>query len=123
LKLIDYKSKETSVAPLHYECFAQEIAGKSLDFGNMAINYVEMPKEGYADPHYHPHSEHIYLVLEGEMIVNNGKEVITVSAGQAAYVEKGEPHKVTSNGRDDIKYFIITVPPGEFIPAEGDFNC
>lgn len=121
MKLIEYRKNEASVAPLHHRCFGREIAGKSWHFAGMAVNYVEMPQDGYAEPHYHPHSEHIYIVLEGEMVINNGRDVLTLPAGTAAHIDKAEPHKVTSNGRDDVKYIIITVPPGEFLPAEGDF--
>jgi len=122
VKLIEYQKNEPSVAPLHHRCYGYEIAGKGLQFGNMGIAYVDMPKDGYAEPHYHPHSEHIYIILEGEMIINNGEVELTVPKGAAAHVGKGEPHKVTSNGKDDVKYIIITVPPPEFLPAEGDFS-
>jgi len=117
LKLIDYKKNEPKVAPLHYDCFAYEVAGKLINFGDTAVSYVEMPKTGGAEMHYHPHSQHIYITLEGELRINNGKEIIIVPAGMAAHVDEREPHQVDGNSKD-CTYIIITRPPGEFLRPE-----
>jgi quercetin dioxygenase-like cupin family protein len=116
MKLIEYKKNGPTVSPLHYDCFGYEIAGKTIKFNNVAVSYVEMPKTGGAENHRHPVSEHIYIPLEGELRIDNGKEVIIVPAGTAAHVEAGEPHKVDGNGKDS-KYIVMLNPIGEILPA------
>ena len=114
MQLIDYMKNGPTVAPLHYDCFAHEVAGKTINFGDTAVSYVIMPKTGGAEMHYHPCSQHVYITLEGELRINNGKETIIVPAGMAAHVGEGEPHQVDGNDQDCI-YIIITRPPGEFL--------
>ena len=74
---------------------------------------------GGAEMHVHPGSEHYYLMLEGKIIVRNGKEELIAGPGECVLIEDGEPHQVI-NGHDGVtKYFALGCPyPSAWTPVD-----
>ena len=114
MKTMEIAALATSVLPQHHEVYAREIWGPASGGRMMTVLHNEMRAAGGAEMHAHSESEHVFVVLAGELCVTNGKESCTVHAGEALVIEPGEPHQVTGNGRVDCTYLAITCPPATF---------
>lgn len=61
--------------------------------------------------HKHPMDEEIYLILEGQGLVNDNGEEKKVEAGDLIYTKKGESHALVNTGDKILRFvaFIIEV--------------
>jgi len=62
-------------------------------------------------PHYHPETEEIYYILDGQGEMQIGKEKQTVHEGDAIAIPPGEVHQIT-NTSDVILRFLCCCAPG-----------
>lgn len=112
MKIFDVDAVPKVVLPRHYDCYAQELRGPETGNPDISVLYCQVEPNGGAEMHDHDRSEHIFLVLDGELQVDDGEQKHVVSAGQAMVIEPGEPHQVTGTGGEvDCTYVVITIPP------------
>ena len=61
-------------------------------------------------PHKHDEADKIYYVLEGEAIIQVGKEEQVCSTGQMVLAPAGEEHGVRNGGRGNLTLLVIMAP-------------
>ncbi len=112
MKILNAEQLTKLVLPQHYGHYAQEVRGPNSGNKALSVLLCGMKGDGGAQMHTHDVQEHIFYVLDGEVQVNDGKQVHVVTAGQAMIIEPGDPHEVTGTHRGiDAKYLVITIPP------------
>jgi mannose-6-phosphate isomerase-like protein (cupin superfamily) len=119
--LSDLNNLEETLPPLHHDMVSNEIFTKEQAIHARVAISILGPGCG-AEIHVHPGSEHYFLMIEGKLIVRNGKEEIVALPGQCVLVEDGEPHQVINGLEDRVtKYFALGCPyPSEWKPVEED---
>ena len=61
-------------------------------------------------PHYHPQTEEIYYLLEGEARMQIGDDVRHVGPGDAIAIPPGEVHTITNVGTGTLKFLCCCAP-------------
>jgi mannose-6-phosphate isomerase-like protein (cupin superfamily) len=61
-------------------------------------------------PHYHPRTEEIYYILEGEGQVRLGDETQAVGPGDAIAIPPGQVHSITNTGSSPLKFLCCCAP-------------
>ena len=62
-------------------------------------------------PHYHPRTEEIYYILQGQGKIRLGDEGRLVGPGDAIAIPPGTPHQITNTG-DTTLLFLCCCAPG-----------
>ena len=70
-----------------------------------------MEKGGYGQLHSHPHSEHLLLVVKGELIVRNSKESHRLPVDSAILIYPGEEHEIINSFDGTSEYWVVYSPP------------
>lgn len=60
--------------------------------------------------HYHPKTEEIYYILEGEGIMHLGQTVFPVKPGDAIAISPGTIHSITNSSSKDLKFLCCCSP-------------
>lgn len=60
--------------------------------------------------HYHPRTEEIYYILEGQGEMRLGNEVRLVGPGDAIAIPPGLVHQITNRGRETLKLLCCCAP-------------
>ena len=83
-----------------------KLEGKDIET-NLSFLFNEVQGDGLGPPrHSHPYDE-VYLVREGQALVEVGDETCAVSAGDIVLIPAGSPHKVTTLGDDKTEIISI----------------
>ncbi len=57
--------------------------------------------------HYHPHAEEVVLVMDGRAVQVIGDEAIALGPGDACFIPKGVPHKITATSPEDLVIYWV----------------
>lgn len=71
-----------------------------------------IPPQVAAVPHMHNNSSESFLVLEGELILQRGEEIITATPGTLVYIPKGELHAWRNLQDTPARVLAVAVPSG-----------
>ena len=63
------------------------------------------------EPYTHGDSEELLIVIEGEVHVQLGADVYTVSAGDSVHYESSTPHRVANHGVEPAEVLFVISPP------------
>jgi len=97
---------------------APPLAGRTL--GTVDDNFViaewqdaggvsEKPRL-IAPVHVHHNDDEAWYVLEGELCVQVGEQVVQAKAGSAVLVPRGTPHTYWNPGPDRVRYLLVMTP-------------
>jgi mannose-6-phosphate isomerase-like protein (cupin superfamily) len=75
------------------------------------IQYTHAPGSAGPPAHVHHDHEEAFYVLDGELTVKVGAEIITVGPGDFALVPRGTLHQPSNRGQSPVRFFFITSPP------------
>jgi quercetin dioxygenase-like cupin family protein len=68
---------------------------------------------GFTGPPLHRHDfDETFYVLEGELTVQLGDELLRVEAGELAFAPRGVPHTFTNLAAEPARYLIVFTPAG-----------
>lgn len=116
--LSNLNTLEETLPPLHHDMVSNEIFTKAQALHARVAISILGPGGG-AEMHVHPGSEHYFLMIEGRLIVRNGKDEIVALPGQCVLVEDGEPHQVINGHNGVTRYFALGCPyPVAWAPVE-----
>jgi mannose-6-phosphate isomerase-like protein (cupin superfamily) len=74
---------------------------------------ARLPVGGATTPHYHPRTEEIYYVLEGQGSMQVGDETLAVGPGDAIAIPPGVLHQIRNAGPVVLKFLCCCVPAYE----------
>ncbi|HPK15918.1 MAG: Cupin domain protein [Firmicutes bacterium ADurb.Bin248] len=97
--------------PMHRRVFAREIWGPGTGAMKCTVLHNVILADGAADMHVHEESEHVFIIIKGELRCRTDAEDRVYGAGEAFVVLPGVPHEVTSTGKEDGEYYVVSTPP------------
>lgn len=112
MKLIDIDKLPAQKIENRNGLFQKDIVdGKSTDATHFTFHLSHMDKGGSGKLHSHPHSEHLLMVVAGELEVRNGGEAHRVTPGKAILVMPGEEHEIVNQNDGPSTYYVVYAPP------------
>jgi len=96
-----------------YQVYDDESATVALAYitGQLAIVFWNLEPGQENDYHLHPTTEHLHVVVAGEVEYTLGDlEPMMVRAGQAVMVPENVPHGIRNVGTERASYFAVTSP-------------
>ncbi len=89
------------------------LAHRNSRIKNQSLAEARLPVGGRTTPHFHPETEEIYYILEGQGRMQIGEEVCEVGPGDAIAILPGERHQITNVGRQELKFLCCCAPAYE----------
>jgi quercetin dioxygenase-like cupin family protein len=87
---------------------ARNLAGSEHGFDSLFITETEMDTGSSIPLHTHP-IEEAWVVMEGELVVNVGDEIVVAASGSVVRVAPNVPHAVRNNGETTAR--ALTAAP------------
>ena len=85
----------------------QQHAGAQITFG-----FVEIAP-GHKNPrHYHPNSDEVLYLIEGELHHSVGDEIFHLTSGTAIYIAQNMPHDAYNPGKVTAR-MVVAYPTGD----------
>jgi mannose-6-phosphate isomerase-like protein (cupin superfamily) len=88
----------------HWGFFGRTI----LDRPDLVILHADMEAGGGAEPHVHAHSDHLFVVLAGQIVMTIDGEEHVAGAHQLLHVPAGLPHATVNPGPEAARYVAVT---------------
>ena len=82
----------------------------------LSLGYAEMAPGGDLTLHYHSPDE-IYVITNGEGILNKSGKLETIKKGDVVYIGKNEKHALKNDGKETLKFYWI-FPTDRFSEVE-----
>jgi mannose-6-phosphate isomerase-like protein (cupin superfamily) len=60
--------------------------------------------------HYHERARQLFYVLAGQLEIELGSDVHTLSPGDSLEIPPGDPHRVRNTGEVDASFLVISAP-------------
>jgi quercetin dioxygenase-like cupin family protein len=96
-----------------YQVYSDESATVAFAYisGQLGVVFWNLEPGQENDYHMHPTTEHLHVVVAGEVEYTLGDlDPITVKAGQAVMVPEQVPHGIRNVGTVNASYFAVTSP-------------
>jgi mannose-6-phosphate isomerase-like protein (cupin superfamily) len=68
---------------------------------------LTLPPGASIGSHQHEHEDEVYIVLNGEGVLDDGHTKTTVRAGDAVLTGKGESHAIANTGKDVLEIIAV----------------
>ena len=95
-----------------------KVSGAASRGAYSLIEYSHRPGAPGPPPHVHRQHEEAFFVLEGELTLAVGPDVVTVGAGQTAVVPRGRVHQPSNRSDRPVRFVFLSSPPMDEFFAE-----
>jgi quercetin dioxygenase-like cupin family protein len=102
------ESRYTSGGPLPA---AHKLEGAQTGGAAFVITGSLEPKR-LVPPHTHTHEDEVTYIIEGEMTVEIGDQVLKAPAGSVVWKPRGVRHAMWNAGGEPLRYFEVVTPAG-----------
>ena len=82
----------------------------------LSLGYAEMAPGGDLTLHYHSPDE-IYVITNGEGILNKSGKLETIKKGDVVYIGRNEKHALKNDGKETLTFYWI-FPTDRFSEVE-----
>lgn len=86
------------------------LAYRNSAIAKQSLAEARLPPGGRTTPHYHPQTEEIYYILEGQARMTIGDETAEVGPGDAIAIPPGAVHTITNDGDITLKFLCCCAP-------------
>jgi mannose-6-phosphate isomerase-like protein (cupin superfamily) len=86
------------------------LAHRNSNIRLQSLAEARLPPGGKTTPHYHPQTEEIYYILEGEGRMTIDGETSEVVPGDAIAIPPGAVHTITNAGDQTLKFLCCCAP-------------
>jgi mannose-6-phosphate isomerase-like protein (cupin superfamily) len=86
------------------------LAHRNSAIVKQSLAEARLPPGGKTTPHFHPQTEEIYYILEGEGRMTIGDETCEVEPGDAIAIPPGAVHTITNAGSITLKFLCCCAP-------------
>ena len=86
------------------------LAHRNSAIRKQSLAEARLPPGARTTPHYHPQTEEIYYLLEGEGRMQIGDEIRSVGPGDAIAIPPGAVHTITNVGTTTLKFLCCCAP-------------
>jgi mannose-6-phosphate isomerase-like protein (cupin superfamily) len=95
-----------------------KISGAASGGAYSLIEYSHRRGAPGPPPHVHREHEEAFYVLEGELTLAVGPDIVTVRAGQTAVVPRGQVHQPSNRSDRPVRFVFVSSPPMDEFFAE-----
>ena len=95
-----------------------KVSGAASRGAYSLIEYSHRPGAPGPPPHVHRQHEEAFFVLEGELTLAVGPDLVTVRAGQTAVVPRGLVHQPSNRSARPVRFVFLSSPPMDEFFAE-----
>lgn len=89
------------------------LAHRNSSIRMQSLAEARLPAGGQTTPHYHPRTEEIYYILEGQGRMQIDDEVEAIAPGDAIAIPPGARHQITNTGPGVLKFLCCCAPAYE----------
>ncbi len=86
------------------------LAHRNSVIANQSLAEARLPAGSQTEAHYHPKTEEIYYILEGQGRMQIGAETQMVGPGDAIAIPPGARHQITNTGTGVLKFLCCCAP-------------
>src|SRR5262245_56219320 len=86
------------------------LAHRNSCIRNQSLAEARLPPGASTTPHYHPQTEEIYYILDGEGMMCLADENRSVRIGDAIAIPPGQIHQITNTGRTTLRFLCCCAP-------------
>ena len=80
--------------------------------GAFFLSEISVPPGGGPPPHVHSREDESFHILEGTLTIQVGKDTITASPGDLAFLPRGIVHSFKNTGDATAKALVLITPAG-----------
>jgi mannose-6-phosphate isomerase-like protein (cupin superfamily) len=95
-----------------------KVSGAASRGAYSLIEYSHRPGAPGPPPHVHREHEEAFFVLEGELTLAVGPDLVTVGPGQTAVVPRGQVHQPSNRSDRPVRFVFLSSPPMDEFFAE-----
>ncbi|OGP87794.1 MAG: hypothetical protein A2156_01215 [Deltaproteobacteria bacterium RBG_16_48_10] len=95
------------VPPAHYDLISHRILNTSGNIGNIVVAWVCMETPGRTDLHSHENTEHLFIVIKGELGIKANEGEVYVKPGEAVVISPGELHGNFNASKEETEYIVV----------------
>jgi len=89
------------------------LAHRNSCIRQQSLAEARLPRHGATTPHYHPRTEEIYYILDGNGEMQVGNETRPVGPGDAIAIPPGARHQIRNTGSVVLKFLCCCAPAYE----------
>jgi mannose-6-phosphate isomerase-like protein (cupin superfamily) len=82
-----------------------------LAIRRQSLAEATLPPNASTQPHYHPVTEEIYYILQGQARMRIGKEICEIGPGDAVAIPPGAAHQITNLSAETDLVFLCCCAP------------
>ncbi len=86
------------------------LAHRNSRIRNQSLAEARLPAGAITTPHYHPMTEEIYYILDGQGLMRIGAETANVAPGDAIAIPPGETHQIHNTGNESLVFLCCCAP-------------
>ena len=86
------------------------LAHRNSCIQKQSLAEARLPAGASTTPHYHPLTEEIYYILEGEGRMRIGDQLRDVGVGDAIAIPPGNEHQIVNTGQQTLKFLCCCAP-------------
>lgn len=106
-------SVEWQEPPGHVRAYSRYLVGPDRDSRYFDFRTSSYPPGGYVERHVHEVAEQVYYFMSGTGRAECGDETRDVGPGDVMFVPAGTPHSLEATGTADLRFVVVTSPPGD----------
>ncbi len=101
--VIAFTTKDTST-------IREILAPRNSDIARQSLAEASLPSGASTQAHYHPQTEEIYYILQGEALMAIEAECRAVGPGDAIAIPPGRKHQIRNTGTAELVFLCCCVP-------------
>jgi mannose-6-phosphate isomerase-like protein (cupin superfamily) len=86
------------------------LAHRNSGIRNQSLAEARLPAGAITTPHYHPKTEEIYYILQGQDRIHIDAETADVGPGDAIAIPPGKTHQIQNTGDVTLKFLCCCAP-------------
>ena len=86
------------------------LAYRNSNIRNQSLAESRLKPGASTEPHFHPKTEEIYYILQGEGMMRLSGESRGVGPGDAIAIPPGAPHQISNVGNDTLTFLCCCAP-------------
>jgi len=76
------------------------------------LNWSVCPKGSSFRKHYHEDMQEVFVIMDGNVLMQVETETVQLTAGDAILIDAGEVHKMTNTCDRDVNYLVFGISAG-----------
>ena len=89
------------------------LAHRNSCIRKQSLAEARLPIAGQTTPHYHPRTEEIYFITQGEGVMTIDEQHQAVGAGDAIAIPPGAVHHIRNTGIETLTFLCCCAPAYE----------